>query len=34
MWLGKTLQYLGEQSPYIHGDNPDNDIVTPEVDTK
>ena len=32
MWMGVMLQGLHDDTPYIHADNPDNAIVTPEAD--
>lgn len=32
MWLGKYLSFLGDSTPYIHSDNVNNSIVSPEAD--
>lgn len=32
MWLGMGLQELDQNTPYIHADNPENEIVSPEAD--
>lgn len=34
MWMGMMLQGLSDETPYIHADNPDNAIVTPEADVE
>lgn len=34
MWLGMSLQALGDSTPYVHSDDATNAIVLPEADTE